>query len=138
MTGEPPPRRGSSRQRRSCGVVALLVLASTLARAAEPCDAQLGQSIFAMCSACHTVDPLAPAREGPHLAAIVGRRSASVPGFGYSDALRRTNWVWTEEQLDRFLVNPRKVLPGTLMTFVGLKDAEDRRALVCYLKTVTG
>tara|TARA_Y100000589_G_C26849579_1_gene505367 strand:+ start:337 stop:546 length:210 start_codon:yes stop_codon:yes gene_type:complete len=57
-----------------------------------------------------------------------------VPEFGYSDALRRSGIVWTEEVLDKFLADPLATVPGTTMGFAGIKDDEERRSIIEYLK----
>jgi cytochrome c2 len=84
------------------------------------------------CSVCHSIDE-GKNKIGPSLAHIVGRQSASIPNFGYSEPMRKLGVVRTLETLDRFLVEPQKMVPGTQMTFPGIKIEEDRRALIRYL-----
>ena len=76
----------------------------------------------------------APAKVGPHLQAVVGRASGSVPRFTYSPAMRTANLRWDEATLDRWLTRPAAVVPGTSMVFAGLANANDRRAVIAYLK----
>ncbi len=56
-----------------------------------------------------------------------------MPGFEYSDAMRATGFTWNRQTLDRFLTDPLGVVPGTTMTYDGIKDARERRDLVAYL-----
>ena len=78
-----------------------------------------------------------PRLQGPSLYRIVGRRAASVAGFSYSPALRgkgEAGLVWTEDELDQFLLEPERAIPGNQMGFFGLPDACDRADLIAYLK----
>jgi cytochrome c2 len=106
--------------------------------AADPapavCNLELGQQVYALCSACHALSPDEIQREGPQLRGIVGAKSAMAASFAYSPKLRASGWTWDAATLDRFLANPRRALPGTTMTFIGLKSAEERSAVICYLR----
>ncbi len=97
-------------------------------------DAELGQRLYVRCVACHATSAQAPAKMGPHLQSIVGRKSASVAGFRYSPALTKAKVTWTEARLDKWLQGPQAVVPGTAMVFSGMPDAADRKALIAYLK----
>lgn len=96
-------------------------------------DAADGKRLFNKCRACHTLEP-GKTRIGPSLHGVIGRRSASLPGFNYSEAMRQANVVWDEATLDAFLEDPRAFVPGTKMTFPGLKKAAERRAVIAFLK----
>ncbi len=106
--------------------VAALVAAADVAR---------GEKVFAKCKACHKREPGANAT-GPTLFGVVGREIASVPGFGYSSAMQALEGSWTEEELFRFLQKPKDYVPGTKMSFGGLKKDSDRANLIAYLKTL--
>ncbi len=94
-----------------------------------------GEAVFKRnCAICHSVEP-GKNRVGPSLAGVVGRHAGSVPGFSYSSANANSGIVWTKEALDEYLVDPQKMVPGTLMIFPGLKNLEDRRAVIAYLAT---
>ncbi|HVX34891.1 MAG TPA: cytochrome c family protein [Hyphomicrobium sp.] len=101
--------------------------------AAMAADADAGKTIFNKCKACHQVDKNAV---GPHLGGVVGRKSASVEGYNYSDALKKSGITWDEASLDKWLQGPSKDVPGTKMIFAGIKDAGDRANLIEYLKTL--
>lgn len=116
-------------------VVALLAASVQAGESAANCNAELGKQIFALCSACHALDVSEPAREGPPLRGAYSRAAASGPNFKYSPAMRASKWIWDAATLDKFLLNPRRALPGTTMTFIGLKSAQERAAVACYLRS---
>jgi cytochrome c len=97
-------------------------------------DAAAGERVFAKCKACHKVD--GTDGTGPHLNGVVGRLKAASDGFAYSDALlAMSDDVWSEENLDAFLLNPRQYMPGTKMAFAGLPKPDDRADLIAWLAT---
>lgn len=97
-------------------------------------DPARGRQIFAPCRTCHYPEKGYGHHNGPSLFAIFGRRAGTQEGFPYySEALKRSNLVWTPELLDLWLANPRTFLPGTSMMFVGIADARDRADLIAYL-----
>jgi cytochrome c len=90
------------------------------------------------CSICHTLKPDGANRAGPTLHQVFGRRVASVPGYPYSDALKRLDIVWTEETIARlFELGPEHYTPGSKMPLQRISDAAQRHALVAYLKVAT-
>jgi cytochrome c len=115
--------------------VALGVALPVAAGAAEG-DAVRGAAVFRLCAACHSVEP-GVHLTGPSLAHVWASRAGTVEGFTrYSEALRRATVVWDAATLDRWLEDSRAVVPGNLMSFAGLKDAQQRADLVAFLKAV--
>lgn len=108
-----------------------LALAAGAAVAAPRGDPQAGEAIYARCLACHA---LTYNRTGPKHCGLFGRRAGSVPGFQYSDAMRRSKIVWDDRTLDRFLADPLKTVPGTAMGYAGVKDRKERADLIAYLR----
>ncbi|QOL51097.1 PQQ-dependent sugar dehydrogenase [Massilia litorea] len=100
-----------------------------------------GQTYFDQnCASCHTVDPAQTSRAGPGLFNLIGRKAAAVPGFNYTDALAKAGAAgktWTKEELDVFLRDPNKDVPGTAMP-IGVSDAKQRAALIDFLATQRG
>ncbi len=98
-------------------------------------DADHGQQLYARCAACHslTVD-----RTGPRHCGLLGRRAGGVPGFAYSEAMKRSGIVWTTATLDRFLANPMQAIPGTAMGYAGVSDPKERADLVAFLAQASG
>jgi cytochrome c len=114
-------------------VVAALVVVQSAAtvRADEVAD---GQSAFAACSACHSID--GKDGLGPHLNGVIGRKSGSVAGFNYSPAMKRADIVWDAQNLEKFLADPQQDVPGNRMPFSGLSDATKRADIAAYLGTL--
>ncbi|MEX0968976.1 MAG: c-type cytochrome [Paracoccaceae bacterium] len=109
---------------------------------AAPIDAALaaaGEQVFRKCQSCHQVGEGARTRTGPILNGVVGALPASNPDFGnYSsgmEAMRDEGRVWDAEALDAYLTRPRDFVPGTRMSFAGLRSAEDRAAVIEYLRS---
>ncbi len=93
-----------------------------------------GEAVFKKnCFICHTVDA-GKNKVGPSLNGIVGRKAGTVPGFSYTSANKNSGVTWDEATLDTYITDPRKFIPGTKMTFPGLKDADERKALIAFLK----
>lgn len=110
----------------------------TLIVAATPAfaqDAAKGETLFKQrCAACHSVEA-GQNKMGPHLAGVVGRAAGSVEGAKYSKALPASGITWDEANLDEFLTNAKKKVPGTTMAFA-VPNATQRADLIAYLKTL--
>ncbi|WP_395676866.1 c-type cytochrome [Inquilinus sp.] len=114
--------------------LAIAALALPAAARAQLADPARGEEIFDECSGCHSIEA-GTNRYGPSLHAVVGRRSGAIGDFDYSDAMRASRLVWTEAMLDRWLANPRALVPGTRMDFPGMPQRQDRRDVIAYLET---
>ena len=99
----------------------------------DTADLANGESRFAMCASCHTITPGGPNMTGPNLHGVVGRKAGAAANYNYSDAVKAAGFTWDAAHLDKWLTDPRADLPGTKMSFVGLKDAKDRRDVIAYL-----
>ncbi len=97
-------------------------------------DPVAGKASFTVCKTCHVVTQ-GQNRIGPSLYGVVGRTSGSVPGFTYSAANKNSHIVWTEPVLYQYLLAPQAYVPGTKMTYPGLKDAQKRADVIAYLKS---
>jgi cytochrome c len=97
--------------------------------------AAAGEKVFAACKTCHAGEA-GKNMVGPSLHAIQGRTSGQVPGYTYSTANKNSGIVWTNEKLFQYLENPQRVIPGTKMTYTGVKDAQKRADLIAYLDTL--
>lgn len=100
-------------------------------------DAVRGERVFQRCFACHSVDPNETAKlQGPSLYRIIGRPAAALPGFEYSDAMRKegaAGLVWDQGTLDRYIADPDAIVAGTIMSAPPLRDDEERADLLAYL-----
>jgi cytochrome c2 len=112
------------------------LLLTGLVSSANAADPAAGKSVFSsQCSICHS--PQAGKNMiGPSLFGIVGRKTGSVSGFHYSPANQGANLTWDEATLDKYLQSPRTSIPGTTMTYAGLKDDTKRADLIAYLATL--
>jgi len=100
-------------------------------------DAARGAKAFQACAACHSVAP-GEHMTGPSLAHIWEKKAGAISDFlRYSEAMKRANVVWNESTLDKWLANPDAFIPGTSMTFAGVRDAKDRQDVIAYLKAVS-
>ena len=116
--------------RRAGGALLLLALAGSPACAA---DAEHGKLLFTTCAACHTDRPDALA---PSLKGVVGRPSASLPDFRYSNPMKRANLVWDEDNLRAYVHDPQAKVKGNRMPYGGMSDPQDVDDVVAYLKTL--
>ena len=98
-------------------------------------DAAAGKEIEARCQQCHDSAKGGPNKIGPNLWGVVGRARGEHPGFDYSRAMAANHDPWTFEKLFRYLKAPQAEVPGTKMSFAGLRSAEDRLNLIAYLRT---
>ena len=96
-----------------------------------------GQAQSALCRACHTFTDGGPDLTGPNLHGVFGRVAGTKPGFMYSDVVKNAGFAWDPAHLDKWLANPATDMPGTKMTFVGIKSDKDRADLIAYLKIQT-
>ena len=121
-------------------LLAALLLAAAPA-AAEPAgagDPEKGKALFRACAFCHTLGPDGGRRAGPTLHHLFGREAGSVAGYAYSDALRNSGIVWTEDTVSRlFEVGPDTMTPGSKMPLQRMTDAGQRADLIAYLRRAT-
>jgi cytochrome c len=97
-----------------------------------------GAEVYRACVACHTLSPDEGNRAGPTLHGIFGRRIATLPGYRFSDALKKLDIVWTPETVAKlFEIGPAAYTPGTKMPEQKIGSAEDRAALVRFLEMAT-
>jgi cytochrome c len=101
-------------------------------------DLANGESKFALCSTCHTLAKGGPNMTGPNLYGVFGRKAGSLAGFSYSDPLKATGWTWDAAHVDTWIADPKVAVPGTKMTFAGLKDPKDRTDVIAYVMIGTG
>lgn len=112
-------------------LIALLVVCAS----AQAADVAAGKTIFdSTCENCHSMK-VGVNEVGPSLWHIVGRPSATVPGYMYSDALKEMQSTWTREALNAYLAKPRSDVHGAEMFFKGLPNARDRANVIAYLES---
>ena len=95
-----------------------------------------GAEVFKKCTGCHTIDKGAGNRIGPNLYDVIGsEKGKHPPDYAFSSAMENKGGTWTYDDLNKFLYDPRAFVPGTKMSFVGVKDDKDRAALIAYLRS---
>lgn len=99
-------------------------------------NAEKGASVARQCAACHDFTKGGANKVGPGLYGVVNQEPAHHAGFNYSNAMKAKKGKWTFEALNQFLENPNKTVPGTSMTFLGIKRATDRAAVIVYLNSL--
>jgi cytochrome c len=119
-------------------ILAILPLALAGLISAAPAraqDATAGQAVFKKnCAICHTTEP-GKNKIGPSLAGVVGRKAGTAPNYTYSEANKKSGVAWDESTLNTYLEAPTKFIPGTKMVFAGLKNPDDRKNVIAFLKT---
>lgn len=118
-------------------LASILLVAFGLAEAlqARPAGrADAGAAVFKKCMACHQVGRDAQNGIGPVLNGVVGRPAGQYPGYAYSDANKASGLIWDDQSLMRYLRAPADVVPGTKMSFSGLKKEQELADIVAFLK----
>lgn len=115
------------------GMIAGFVASPVLAQ-----DVSAGERLFKRhCGICHVAEKDTTRRlQGPNLWGLIGRKAGTIEGFHYTDANKNSGIVWTAETLDPYLADPREVIKGTTMAFVGVKKPDERKAIIEYLASL--
>jgi cytochrome c len=114
----------------AAGSFLVLALFATSAAAA---DAGNGKVLYQACAACHTERPDAL---GPSLKGVVGRKSAALEDFRYSNPMKRANIVWDEDNLRDYIKDPQAKVKGNRMPYGGLTEANEVDDIIAYLKVL--
>jgi cytochrome c len=125
--------RGKLMSVRISRLAARVAVLLSMAGPAVAADAEHGKALFAPCAACHTerADAL-----GPNLNGVFGRKSAAIEDFRYSNAMKRANLVWDEDNLRAYIHDPQAKVKGNRMPYGGMSDPKDVDDVVAYLKTL--
>jgi cytochrome c len=126
----------SGRFARTAAAAAGILLTAVSGHAARAADPGAGRAVFqSSCSICHS--PKAGQNGiGPTLFGVVGRKTGSIAGYSYSPENEAANLTWDQPTLDKYLQAPRATIPGTKMTYAGVKDAGKRGDVIAYLATL--
>jgi cytochrome c len=113
----------------------LFAFLSVFAFSSHAQDVAAGKRSFNKCVACHAVGAGAQNKLGPVLNGLLGRKAGSIPGYSYSDANKASGITWTEEAFTSYIKDPRETIKGTKMAFAGIKNEQEIKDLVAYLKS---
>ncbi|HXD45871.1 MAG TPA: cytochrome c family protein [Pseudolabrys sp.] len=114
-------------------VAALVAAAWTVTGAARAQDAAAGEQVFKRCVPCHSIGEGAKNKVGPELNGLDGRHSGTAPAFSYSDANKNSGIVWNKANFEKYIADPRAMIPGTKMIFPGIKNPKDVENLWAYV-----
>jgi len=116
-------------------MLSFLVVAATSAAASGALaqDVAAGKSSFNKCLPCHAIGEGAKNKVGPELNGIDGRKSGSAPDYSYSDANKNSGITWSKETFLEYIKDPKAKIPGTKMTFAGIKSETEAANLWAYL-----
>lgn len=106
---------------------------STTEISTQTASADVRPNAFAQCAACHAVAKGAPHGLGPNLWGVAGTKAGDIKDYEFSAALKASGLVWDAATMDKWLENPRALVPGTKMSFVGISDPAARKELVDWL-----
>jgi len=97
-------------------------------------NAANGANVMKKCASCHNIGKGEPAKVGPNLWDIVGAKRGKQEGYAYSKVLSEADGVWDNDHLFGLLISPAKYMPGTKMSFAGLKNPQDIADVIAFLK----
>ena len=98
---------------------------------------EAGKKTARKCTVCHSFKKVGAKKIGPPLWNVVNAKRARSAGFGYSSGMTKAGGKWGYEELDAFIANPKKSIPGTKMIFAGVKKASDRANIIAYLRSLS-
>jgi cytochrome c len=98
-------------------------------------DVNAGKTVSGKCLQCHDISKGGPNKIGPELWGVIGRPRATEAGFAYSSAMNSSHTAWTYDALFKYLKSPQAVVPGTKMSFAGIRSSQDRVNLLAFLRT---
>ena len=113
------------------GAASALLVFPLVATPVAGADAEHGKVLYQSCVACHTERPDAL---GPSLKGVVGRKSAALEDFRYSNPMKRANLTWDDDNLRAYISDPQAKVKGNRMPFGGLTDPKDVDDIIAYLK----
>src|SRR3569833_4239597 len=113
----------------------VVIAASSLASAAFVLDVVVGKASFNKCLPCHSIGEGAKNKVGPELNGLDGRKSGTAPDYNYSDANKNSGITWNEAEFKVYIKDPKAKIPGTKMTFAGIKNETEINILWAYVSS---
>jgi len=115
-------------------MLAMMLVLVGSASLADAQDAAKGERVFTQCRACHQIGEGAKTVVGPVLNGLFGRKAGTVEGYNYSAENKNSGITWDEATFSEYIKNPKAKIPGTKMTYPGLKDEQRIKDLIAYIK----
>lgn len=122
--------------RKSILTLAMLLLTAGAAQSAQ-IDMEMAKRQAAICTSCHFFGETEGNKVGPNLYGVLGRPAGSKADYMYSDAMKAQKFKWDEKRLDKWLTNPKAMVPGTKMSYPGTDKPDVRKNIIAWVKSVT-
>jgi cytochrome c len=119
-------------QKLTLSALAVIVSSAAISTASAQ-DAAAGKTSFNKCIACHAIGESAKNKVGPELNGLDGRKSGSAPDYSYSEANKNSGITWSEAEFKDYIKDPKAKIPGTKMTFAGIKNEKEAADLWAFL-----
>lgn len=101
-------------------------------------NVEKGATVAKKCLACHDFAKGGPNKVGPNLWGILDRDKGAVSNFAYSTNFKKImQGHWTIDDLNKYLINPKAMVPGTSMAFIGLNKGSERADVIAYLNSLS-
>jgi len=127
-----PERKEHPMHKLTLSALAVIVSSAT-ASAALAQDVAAGKTSFNKCLACHAIGEGAKNKVGPELNGLDGRKSGTAEGYSYSDANKNSGITWNEAEFKEYIRDPKAKIPGTKMTFAGIKNDKEVNDLWAFI-----
>jgi len=114
-------------------VAALALAVWSIAGTVHAQDVAAGEQSFRKCLPCHAIGEGAKNKVGPELNGLDGRHSGTAPGYNYSEANKKSGIVWDKANFEKYINDPRAMIPGTKMIFPGIKNPKEVDNLWAYV-----
>lgn len=99
-------------------------------------DALKGKQLYQQeCENCHKLQ-LGSNEKGPQLMRIYQAKAGLLTDYRYTEALLNSQLIWTAENLDKYIADPKNMMAGTRMRSDPITNPQDRQDIIAYLSTL--